>query len=144
MNQSIIDGGELDINELTLKIFTEPVKPPKSNQLSFDDITLKELFEVLLTFMVEGMKLKFSTDGTTVNIEELTDSNVQELIGYIQSIGFNLKISKYTLDEYSQNIFPYFVQFNNMEYDKNETDLTKYQFLIQKQLCYIISFDFIR
>jgi len=141
-NCEIINGGECDINELTQKIFSEPVKPPKSNQLSFDNITLKEVFEALLTFTVNGMKMKFSLDNKTVDIEALTEENIKELMGYLMSIGFNLSINTYDIQEFSENIFPWFVEFNNMPYDEKETDLTKYQYLIRKQKYYIISFSF--
>tara|TARA_Y100000287_G_C14143387_1_gene315846 strand:+ start:167 stop:604 length:438 start_codon:yes stop_codon:yes gene_type:complete len=143
-NCEIIDGGECDIDELTYKIFTKDVKPPKSNQLSFENITLKEVFEALLTFTVNGMKIKYSTDGKTVDIEKLTDIEFAEIVGYVKSIGFNLVISTYSKDEFNENIFPWFIQFNNLPYDQEETDLTKYQYLISKNNCYIISFDFIR
>ena len=141
-NCEIINGGECDIDELTQKIFSEPVKPPKSNQLSFDNITLKEVFEALLTFTVNGMKMKFSLDNKTVDIEALTEENIKELMGYLMSIGFNLSINTYDIQEFSENIFPWFVEFNNMPYDEKETDLTKYQYLIRKQKYYIISFSF--
>ena len=141
-NCEIINGGECDIDELTQKIFSEPVKPPKSNHLSFDNITLKEVFEALLTFTVNGMKMKFSLDNKTVDIEALTEENIKELMGYLMSIGFNLSINTYDIQEFSENIFPWFVEFNNMPYDEKETDLTKYQYLIRKQKYYIISFSF--
>ena len=141
-NCEIINGGECDIDELTQKIFSEPVKPPKSNQLSFDNITLKEVFEALLTFTVNGMKMKYSLDNKTVDIEALTEENIKELMGYLMSIGFNLSINTYDIQEFSENIFPWFVEFNNMPYDEKETDLTKYQYLIRKQKYYIISFSF--
>ena len=144
MNSADNYGDEITLDNLIEKIFNEPVKPPKSIYLSFqNNKTLKEVFEQLLTFTVNGMKLKYSFDGNTVNIEDLTAKNIEDLKGYINSIGFTLKIAEYTQEEFAKNIFPYFVQFNNMEYDPNEKDLTKYQFLIQKQKCYIISFDFI-
>ena len=142
-NCEIINGGECDIDELTQRIFSEPVKPPKSNQLSFDNITLKEVFEALLTFTVNGMKMKYSLDNKTVDIEALTEENIKELMGYVMSIGFNLIINVYDIQEFSENIFPWFVEFNNMPYDPNETDLTKYQYLITKQKYYVISFSFI-
>ncbi len=143
MSNQMIDGGEITLDNLIEKIFTEPVKPPKSIQISFsENKTLKEVFENLLTFLVNGMKLKYSLDGSTVDIENLTSKQIDEVKSYINSIGFNLKIVDYKADDFYKNIFPYFVQFNNMEYDVNETDLTKYQFLIQKQKCYVISFDF--
>ena len=142
-NCEIINGGECDIDELTQRIFSEPVKPAKSNQLSFDNITLKEVFEALLTFTVNGMKMKYSLDNKTVDIEALTEENIKELMGYVMSIGFNLIINVYDIQEFSENIFPWFVEFNNMPYDPNETDLTKYQYLITKQKYYVISFSFI-
>ena len=129
-NCEIINGGECDIDELTQRIFSEPVKSVKSNQLSFDNITLKEVFEALLTFTVNGMKMKYSLDNKTVDIEALTEENIKELMGYVMSIGFNLIINVYDIQEFSENIFPWFVEFNNMPYDPNETDLTKYQYLI--------------
>jgi len=141
-NSEIINGGECDIDELTQRIFSEPVKPAKSNQLSFDNITLKEVFEALLTFTVNGMKMKYSLDNKTVDIEALTEENIKELMGYVMSIGFNLIINAYDIQEFSDNIFPWFVEFNNMPYDPNETDLTKYQYLITKQKYYVISFSF--
>ena len=142
-NCEIINGGECDIDELTQRIFSEPIKPAKSNQLSFDNITLKEVFEALLTFTVNGMKMKYSLDNKTVDIEALTEENIKELMGYVMSIGFNLIINVYDIQEFSENIFPWFVEFNNMPYDPNETDLTKYQYLITKQKYYVISFSFI-
>lgn len=141
-NSEIINGGECDIDELTQRIFSEPVKSAKSNQLSFDNITLKEVFEALLTFTVNGMKMKYSLDNKTVDIEALTEENIKELMGYVMSIGFNLIINAYDIQEFSDNIFPWFVEFNNMPYDPNETDLTKYQYLITKQKYYVISFSF--
>ena len=144
MNYTDNNYEDLNIDQITEKVFSQPVKPPRSIQLFFDNVSLKHIFESLLTFTVNGMKYKFSRDGTTVNIENLTEENVEEIKGYVNSIGFNLIINTYTQDEFNNNIFPWFVQFNNMPYDKNETDLTKYQFLITKINYYIISFSFIQ
>ena len=90
------------------------------------------------------MKYKFSRDGTTVDIEDLTDKNIEDIKGYVKSIGFNLVVNTYTKEEFNNNIFPWFIQFNNMPYDKNETDLTKYQYLITKVNYYVISFSIIQ
>ena len=144
MNYTDNNYEDLNIDQITEKVFSQPVKPSRSIQLFFDNVSLKHIFESLLTFTVNGMKYKFSRDGTTVNIENLTEENVEEIKGYVNSIGFNLIINTYTQDEFNNNIFPWFVQFNNMPYDKNETDLTKYQFLITKINYYIISFSFIQ
>ena len=144
MNYTDNNFENLNIDQITEKVFSQPVKPPRSIQLFFDDVTLKHVFEALLTFTVNGMKYKFSKDGTTVNIEELTEENVEEIKAYLKSAGFNLIVNTYTKEEFNNNIFPWFVQFNNMPYDKNETDLTKYQFLITKVNYYLISFSIIQ
>ena len=63
MSNQMVDGGEITLDNLIEKIFSEPVKPPKSIQISFsENKTLKEVFENLLTFLVNGMKLKYSLD----------------------------------------------------------------------------------
>ena len=145
MNYSDINNaGEFDINEITKRVFSEEVKPPKSIQLLFDNITLKEVFEVLLTFTVNGMKHKFSQDGVTVDIESLSEQDIAEIARYVNSIGFNLVINTYSQNEFNTNIFPWFVEFNNYPYDEKETDLTKYQYLITKDKYYVISFNFIK
>lgn len=144
MNYTDNNFENLNIDQITEKVFSQPAKPPRSIQLFFEDVTLKHVFEALLTFTVNGMKYKFSKDGKTVNIEELTEENVEEIKAYLKSIGFNLIVNTYTKEEFNNNIFPWFVQFNNMPYDKNETDLTKYQFLITKVNYYLISFSFIQ
>ena len=144
MNYTDNNTNDFNIDQITEKVFSEPVKPPRSIQLLFENISLKEVFEALLTFTVNGMKYKFSADGTTVDIESLSDKNIEEIKAYVNSIGFNLIINTYTKEEFNNNIFPWFIQFNNMPYDKNETDITKYQFLITKINYYVISFNFIQ
>tara|TARA_Y100000389_G_scaffold204697_1_gene258947 strand:- start:1324 stop:1767 length:444 start_codon:yes stop_codon:yes gene_type:complete len=142
-NKSIVDGGTINMDQLTLKIFSEEIKPPKSIFLSFDNITLKEVFEALLMFTVNGMKLKYSLDNNTVDIENLTEENISQITAYVQSIGFNLVINTYSLEEFNENIFPWFIEFNNLPYDINETDLTKYQYVIRKSKYYLIYFSMI-
>ena len=78
-------------------------------------MTMRDTFQALLTFTVSGMRMLFSKDGKTVNIGELSERNIEKnQISYVNSIGYNLVISKYTQTEFNENIFPYFTQFNNM------------------------------
>ena len=77
MNYTDNDTSNFNIDQITEKVFSEPVKPPRSIQLLFENISLKEVFEALLTFTVNGMKYKFSTNGTTVDIESLSDKNIE-------------------------------------------------------------------
>ena len=59
----------------------------------------------------------------------------KNLKGRMEKMASDTFKEKRLTEEFAKNIFPYFVQFNNMDYDPNEKDLTKYQFLIQKQKC---------
>ena len=138
-------SSELDIDALTEEVFSKAPQDPKSICISFDNITLKEVFEALLMFTINGMKMKYSRDNKTVNIAELTEENIIEIKKYLASIGFVLTITEYDNKDW-EDIFPYFVQFNNMEYDEYEKYLEKYQFHIGKPEInkhLIISFNFL-
>jgi hypothetical protein len=124
-------SSELDIDALTDEVFSKAPQDPKSICISFDGITLKEVFEALLMFTINGMKMKYSNDHKTVNVAELTEENIIEIKKYLASIGFVLTITDCDNKEW-EDIFPYFVQFNNMEYDEYETYLEKYQYHIGK------------
>tara|TARA_Y100000389_G_C17383032_1_gene475431 strand:- start:448 stop:864 length:417 start_codon:yes stop_codon:yes gene_type:complete len=135
----------MDLDGLIVKIFSEPVKAPSSIIVAFSspEMTMRDTFQALLTFTVHGMRMLFSRDGKTVNIGELSESNIEKITSYVNSIGYNLVISKYTQTEFNENIFPYFTQFNNMPYDPDETKLEVYQYNITdliNSMEYIISF----
>ena len=69
-------------------------------------MTMRDTFQALLTFTVSGMRMLFSKDGKTVNIGELSERNIEKIADYVNSIGYNLVISKYTQTEFNENIFP--------------------------------------
>jgi|TARA_B110000858_G_C17675603_1_gene414052 hypothetical protein len=135
----------MDLDSLIIKVFTEPVKPPKSIIVYFEapDMTMRDTFQALLTFTVSGMRMLFSRDGKTVNIGELSEQDLGKIQAYVNSIGYKLVISKYTQQEFNDNIFPYFTQFNNMPYDADIKTLEIYQYNITdtiNSIEYIISF----
>lgn len=136
----------MEFQDVIEKVFSESVKPPNSVQLEFinDDMTMRDIFEALLSFTVGGMKLLFSKDSKTVDIGTLSDEDISKLIGYVRSIGFDLIITKYTREEFNSNIFPYFIPFNNIPYDPLEKKLDIFQYNITDNLNdmeYIISFN---
>ena len=135
----------MDLDGLILKIFTEPPQSPNSIIVHFEspDMTMRDTFQALLTFTVNGMRMLFSRDGKTVNIGELTSRDIEKTISYVNSIGYNLVISKYSQQAFNENIFPYFTQFNNMPYDPDVKTLEVYQYNITDNINsmeYIISF----
>ena len=139
----IRDAGECSIEELTKTVFSEEPKPPKSFLIAFSENCMREVFEALLTFLVDGMKSLYAKENGQVYIAELAPDQLNKLKKYMNSIGFNLFITEYTQNEWETNIFPYFVQFNNMPYDFSVSDLTIYQYAISCEDLgkhYIVSF----
>jgi len=126
----------MDLDGLIEKIFSEPPKSPNSIIVAFSspEMTMRDTFQALLTF---------SNDGKTVNIGELSERDIEKTRSYVNSIGYDVKITKYTQNEFNENIFPYFTQFNNMPYDPDEKKLGIYQYNItdiSNSMEYIISF----
>jgi len=139
----IRDGGECSIEELTKTVFSSEPKPPKSFLISFSENCMREVFEALLTFLVDGMKSLYAKENGQVYMAELTTEQIDKLKKYMNSIGFDLIITEYGQIEWETNIFPYFVQFNNMPYDFSVRDLTMYQYVISCEDLgkhYIVSF----
>ena len=140
---NIRDAGECSIEELTKTVFSNEPKPPKSYLISFSENCMREVFEALLTFLVDGMKSLYAKESGKVYISELSPEQFNYLKRYMNSIGFDLIITEYTQSEWETNIFPYFVQFNNMPYDFSVSDLTIYQYAISCEDLgkhYIVSF----
>ena len=89
------------------------------------------------------MKSLYAKENGQVYIAELAPEQLNKLKKYMNSIGFNLIITEYTQSEWETNIFPYFVQLNNMPYDYSVRDLTIYQYAISCEGIgkhYIVSF----
>lgn len=134
---------ECDLTELTNRIFKEEPKAPKSYMISFDNICMKEVFEALLTFLVNGMKILYGNSNGVVEIQHFNINTFEILRQYILSIGFDLVVNPYNNEDWKTNIFPHFVQFNNLPYDETQKYIGLYQFAILKpeiDLNFIISF----
>jgi hypothetical protein len=70
-------------------IFTKPVKPPGSVALTVDeDMTIKEIFEMLLMIFTEGMKILYAESDGTVNINARTEKDFIKVQEYFKSLGF--------------------------------------------------------
>ena len=66
---------EIDLVDLAKKVFTEKPKEEKKYQLSFDALGLKEMYEMLLTFLVEGLKCKWGVEGK-INMNNLSNNDI--------------------------------------------------------------------
>ena len=66
---------EIDLIDLAKKVFTEKPKEAKNYHLSFDALGLKDMYEMLLTFLVEGLKMKWGVDGK-INMNNLSNEDL--------------------------------------------------------------------
>ena len=138
----------MELNELIMKVFTQPPKDIKSINVEFinSNMTMRDIYDLLITFTVGGMRVLYSDDGKTVDVSKLTLDNIEILKKYLASIGFNLIINKYSKEEFNRDIFPYYTPFNNMPYDDDVKNLSIYTYNISDRVNlveYIISYDFL-
>jgi hypothetical protein len=132
---------EIDLVDLAKKVFKETPKPPKNYQLSFDAYGLKEMYEMLLTFLVEGLKTKWGVDGK-INMNNLSNDDLQLIDNYMKSVGIKVNLDILTKENYEliKNIM--------IPYDKyiikNNTKLCEMKYALKcGDLYHVISFDLI-
>ena len=138
-----MDHNEGDIHELVKKIFLNLPEPPNSNCISFDNYTLKETFEDILTFLVEGLKIKYANEENKVNLYNMTDAQMQHINNYMNSIGLTLNLQLFNIFEWLFDKSRTYVPYNMIELTQNTklSDL-KLVFLLHDKVC-LVSFDFI-
>ena len=134
-----IDGEHSDFIKYIFNIEPQAVNsikleldPPFKNK----NIEL-HIFEQLLQIFVDGLKFKYSTNGT-VDINNLTKNDLNKMKLYFKSFGFIINI----------NILDKYIHKNNPFIDKNlikqNTKLNEFFYdLNRNNLIYRISFDFI-
>lgn len=132
---------EIDLQNLAYKVFIDEPKPRNHFNLSFDAYDLRELFEMLLTFFVEGLKKLYGDKEQKVNLNLLNEkdfSNIKKCMESI-NIGIDLQIkNKIYWESYKKKDF--------IPYDKllinNNTKLKDLKVdLLSGDYYYIISFN---
>ena len=145
MNKPIeIDG---DGDDFTIFLFSHPVKEPNTIKLELAPpekgihIGL-HIFQELLQIFVDGLKYFFSDkDEGKVDINSLTEENIDLMKRYFLSIGFQLIIDVFTPDNYisKPDIF------NDKSLIKENTMLDEYFYEIttyDSEKIYRVSFKF--
>ena len=132
---------EIDLVDLAKKVFTETPKEAKNYQLSFDALGLKEMYEMLLTFLVEGLKSKWGVEGK-INMNNLSNNDVLLIDKYMKSVGIKVNLDILTKENYEliKNIM--------IPYDKyiikHNTKLCEMKYPLRcGDLYHVISFDLI-
>ena len=89
---------EIDLEDLAHKVFIKNPEPPNSFDLSFDAFDFKNLFEMLLTFFVEGLKKLYKNKNNKVNLSLLTKENLIHIKKCMLSIGIEVIIDIYNIN----------------------------------------------
>ena len=89
---------EIDLEKLVAKVFKGNPESPNKYPIFLDTYDLRGGFEMLLTILVEGMKIKYQTDRINMSLLGVEDFNI--ISKHINSIGIKLNLDKYTIEEW--------------------------------------------
>lgn len=139
-----MDNVEIDLFDLAEKVFTKLPEAPKSIPIMFEDLGLKELFEALLTFLVEGLKIRYpSKDEGKVDLHLLTEDDLKRINEYMNSIGFLVNIDIVTLGEWIVGKGATYVDYSNIVVsNKTKLNELKCKFVVYEKI-YVVNFDYI-
>ena len=141
----MINNVEIDLEDFAFKVFTKLPSGPKSINVMFEDLGLKELFEALLTFLVTGLKIRYPSEENNekVDLHLLTENDLNKINEYMNSIGFLVKIDIYNLGEWFGVGLSLFKDYTKVVIS-NKTKLSelKCKFNVHGSI-YVVSFDYI-
>ena len=131
---------ELDAYDIAEKVFSNDTE--LNNNFSFDNVDIKTLFEMLLIIFTEGLKKYHGNDNKTVNINELSDEDIENLNNYMKKIGVKVIIDY--CDYFMWNLY---LEKNiklYTEIDINDnTQLKELKCVFKRDQIYIINFDYL-
>jgi hypothetical protein len=147
---------EGDIYQLAQKVFSVKPGPPNSICPSFDGLSLKETYEELMIFLVEGLKIKYgqaqqgqaeqtklSSQGK-IELQNLTPTELLEMNAYMQSLGLLLKLDVYSVADWYFDKGLDYIPYDKLEItQKTPLNALHYAFLIQNNY-YVVAFDFLK
>lgn len=141
----MINNVEIDLEDLAFKVFTKLPTPPKSINVMFEDLGLKDLFEALLTFLVTGLKIRYPSEENNekVDLHLLKEDDLKKINEYMNSIGFSVRIDIFNLGECLGDGFTLFKDYTQIVIS-NKTKLSelKCKFIVYGKI-YVVSFDLI-
>jgi hypothetical protein len=133
---------EGDIYDLANSIFSEQPGQPNSTVIAFNNITLKETFEDILTFLVEGLKIKFANEEKKINLYDLDETQLLFINKYMNSIGLTLNLNVYNIFEWLFDKSKHYTPYNEIELTPaTKLSELKQMFLVNDK-AFLISFGF--
>lgn len=137
----------MDIEQLLEQLINNEPSEPNAFRIEFEEqIELKDLFQLLLTFFTDICKLYFGNGEGVVDIDRLTPGDIEFVNKYFASIGFKFNLLIY---EDINNVSPTIIDYlHNNTYDKinihDNTKLKELFFVLNKGVkLYKISFNII-
>ena len=131
---------ESDIVTIAHRIFCESSPPlPKSFQLVFEEWPLPHVFESLLQFFTEGMKILYGNSEGKVELSTLSENDFTKVAQYHHAIGMNphLQVYEDTVTDYERMMKEHFM--NN-----DLTKLEDYRFRLKSgSSIYVLYFSFL-
>lgn len=133
---------EVNTDQLIDKIFNDLPMAKKSITLSFvEDMELVDLFEFLLTVFTQGAKNLYGDSKGKVNLDMCTDTELDIMNKYCESIGFKVIIDKYDPSDAQ------YIDFNAMYYKNikitQQTVLRELHLTMHcKKNIYVLTFDY--
>ena len=150
-----MDYININLDDFILKIFSKEPGEYKTVSLIFenecnDEQSLQDLFQNLIYIFTNGLKILFSNNNETINIEELSNDDIILINRYFYSFGINISIkinnilSLESINEFDINNLPNLSNSNSNIKINSDNKLKDYYFSIKKNNTeYTISFDFI-
>ena len=133
---------EVELEELVISIFSEPPGDPRSRTIAFDTSDLKQLFESLLIIFTNGMKLLFGNSRGVVELENLSEEDIDLVQRYYQSMGFKFYFDVY--DDTNENRDKtQTMKYTNLTLTSSSNLKDLYFPLLSKGRIYLINFDYI-
>ena len=91
---------EITLQDIVIKIFSEPPKNPCTYNLSVLNSPNITLFQLLMSLLISGAKNLY---GESISPNDITSDQFDELKSYMESVGYKIKYN-YTLLNDDPNI----------------------------------------
>lgn len=144
-HEESIDDDTIDIDDLLNNLIKNP---PTQEKIVFqfqNTVNVKDLFEILLQFFTNICKLYYSDDNGQVDLQILTNDDMNFIRKYFKMIGMDFQVETFNNNTINQRErqFMYENKYDKIEITR-ETPLDYLYFMLQCQhILYRISFSYL-
>lgn len=133
---------EVELEDLVISIFSQPPGEPRSRTIAFDTSDLRQLFESLLIIFTNGMKLLFGDSRGVVELENLSEQDINLVQEYYASMGFRFYFDVYE-DSNENRDKTQEMKYTNITLTSQSNLRDLYFPLLSKGKIYLINFEYI-